>query len=235
MTFFKTFFASLTDLHAYMRFLADNTIRQGLKYVLKFYLILLVIGMIGAVIAGIYLSQTIQKIYPQDLVFSYTNGELKTQGASLPFILQVPQSDAKVALEAKQFTLSTSDQHITYTDIFPSTAFTIGKSDFTHYATPTFIGASIAMVCALWFVGILSRALTFATYTVLFYLFTKLSGKHVPYIFFFQLGLFVLVAAEFISLAATILYRGTTLPIFDIAFLGINALVLFTNRKPHQA
>lgn len=233
MTFLSTFIGSFTRLDTY-RDVLKKPLRFSLLYGLTIYAsAFLVMGILLFFAVGSF-AERLNDALPQDFSLSYTNGTAHVTGINLPHTVHLAQVGSITFTEKELQIHANGKESVTtpYSALIPQeTTFTATKADIAREAPALFKTAAIAMTAALFFALMFARALWIVLYALFFSALLSLLGNRMKFSHIAQLGIHAAVVAEVINLLYVLIYRSTSFPMFDLAFLAIMLLVLRTRPK----
>lgn len=231
MNFFPALKNSITSTQFYSN-LHAVPFRESVFFWLKFYLSLLVVMFIPVFASGFVAQQLVKTYYPYDLKIIYKDGQLQTEGLTLPFTFHV--SDTTVTFASSEMTINSADNQTgtyKYTEVLTDVpAFTVTKDDagkFIPTVLPIFL--AIFAVAFVIFLSLMRIPLMFL-YAFVIRSVLNIFGKQAGYIELLQMSIHATVVAEIINLLCLAIYRNRMFPMFDVAFFGIMILALRSRR-----
>lgn len=233
MPFLFIFWHSLSDLATY-RFLVTVPFRQSALYFAKWYGLVLLGVMIAAGVIGYSAGQSISTQLPADQTIHYEQKKMTVRGEPLALTHALPFS---FALEAHQESIDIKHggdtiSSVPYSAIMNEMKSEIQTNDLREYApTALLFGFATSSVMMVLFI-VISRIASIFFHSMIFQYLLQLIGGQFPLRKMAQVIIHTTIVAETISAVAFILYRNSSVPIFEIALVGSTILVLQSLRRP---
>lgn len=234
MPFLFIFWHSLSDLATY-RFLVTAPIRQSILFFLKWYGLVILAVAITAGIIGYTVGQSISSQLPANQNLHYeqsrmtVNGEpLSLTAHTLPFSYEIEAHQESIDIKKFGETLSS----VPYTTLIPDEKSEISTNDILEQAPLALMFGFMASSIVIVFFVIISRTVSILFHAVLFQYLLQLIGGRFPFKRIAQILIHTTIVAETISALAFVIYRSSSVPIFEIALVGSTILVLQSLRRP---
>lgn len=234
MPFWRILFGSLTNLRTYTAALS-YPFRSTVWFVVRFYLLLAIVLGVTFFTAGRAVVDQFTSSFPSDAKLTLNQGVLKTEGLTLPWSttfplgFQVTLREQNISVQVQQEEVSL----ISFEDLFPegSDSTITGeqlKDDIRQMMPVVAIAGAISVVLFV----LAGRLFSAMFHTIMISWILGLFGMRIALTKLFQLTLHITVVAELASVIYLLLYRNTSFPMFEVAFLGIIFLALRSLRQP---
>jgi hypothetical protein len=234
MSFWRTFFSAFINLDSY-RDAVTSPLKETILYVVKFYLLLMIVVGSVAVGVGIIVSQEMMRTFPNDASLHYEQGKFTTEHLDLPWHLQFP-AHISASLFADHATVHANDQEVVsvpITELIPiEQTFSLTHEDLQNSVMQSVPLAAATASIFVVLITAIGRIISSVIHAFIFSWILAAFGMQIVWRKLVQLMLHVTVTAETINLIALLIYKNTSFPMFETAFLGITLLVLRSLRRP---
>lgn len=189
---------------------------------------------IAAGVIGYTAGQSISTQLPADQVIHYEQKHMTVRGEPLALTYVLPFSFAleahKESIDIKQGGDTISS--VPYTALMKEEKFDVQTNDLREYApTALLLGFATSGAMMVLFIMI-SRIASIFFHAMIFQYLLQLIGGQFPLRKMAQVIIHTTIVAETISAITFVIYRNSSLPMFEIALVGSTILVLQSLRRP---
>ncbi len=201
---------------------------------MKWYGLVLVGVACIAAILGYSAGQSIAYQLPTDQTVHYEQSKMSVRGEplalayTLPFSFSIEAHQESIDIKQKGETLSS----VPFTALIQAEKLDIDTNDIREHISTTllFAFATTGMLMMLFIV--ISRIASIAVHAMIFQYVLQLIGGQFPLRKMAQVLIHTTIVAETISALAFVIYRNSSVPLFEIALVGSTILVLQSLRRP---
>lgn len=238
MSFFHTFYRSVTSIDSYKLFLL-TPLKSSIFYAIRWYLLFFIVGTTVACIYVVPEAQRRVQSLPEEFSLTYAQEKLSTTPNMLPFTYELTSAEMTLTATASAITITQQDGPTTvaqYTELFPQniTEFTVTKPMIQQEIIPTTIVCVVAFALGLLPFLLIGRVIWLLAYSALIYTLLHFLGKHLPYMSLVHLGIYAVVVAEVVHLLSLAIYKTPAVPLFDLTFFLVMILVLRSLKRENE-
>ncbi|MBI5151026.1 MAG: hypothetical protein HZA34_00440 [Candidatus Pacebacteria bacterium] len=235
MPFWTMLFRSFIDLTCY-RDRITEPLRALIRYMVQFYLLLLVVTSTLGFFGGKIFADTIVSQISQDTQFTLSPEYISATNIELPLTLTLPFF-LRATIQADTLEFVLPNQHslrVPIKDLMNDETYTFTGNDVKE-SLPSLLPTAL-MMTAMMFVGVLfiGRIVSLFFHAIFFSWIVQLFGRRVHFWKLVQLGMHITVTAEVVTVLSLFIYRSTAFPMFEVAFTLLMVLVLRSLQQPSE-